>query len=116
MARHEVNVALLNDNCGRVHAEERHGCKVQPLLALRVKHFAALRSVVLARFAAEGKDILAVDEGQRRVEPCCVHLLLRGDVQICISHNAIALGNVLVVPVKHDSTKDVYIAVPGLNG
>ena len=116
MARHQVNVALLNDNCGRVHAEERHGCEVQPLLALRVEHFAALRSVVLARFAAEGQDILSVDEGQRRVEPCRVHLLLWGDVQICISHNAIALGNVLVVPVEHDSTEDVYIAVPGLNG
>ena len=45
-----------------------------------------------------------------------MHLLLWGNVQICISHNAIALGNVLVIPVEHDSTKDVYIAIPGLNG
>ena len=63
MAGHEVNVALLNDNCGRVHAEEWHRGQVQPLLALRVEYFAALRSVVLARFTAESKDILAIDEG-----------------------------------------------------
>ena len=109
MAGHEVNVALLNDDCGRVHAEEGHWCQMQPLLALYVVNFAAFGTVILACFTAEGENVLPVDQGERRVESRRVHLLLRCDAQIGVNLNAFTLGHVLVVLVEHDSTENVDV-------
>ena len=82
---------------------------MQPLLALYVVNFAAFGPVILASFTAKGQNVLSVDEGQRGIESRRVHLLLRSDAQIGINLDAFALGHVLVVLVKHDSTKNVDV-------
>lgn len=111
---HEVHVTLLDHDSRCIHAEEGHWSQVKPLLSLRVIDFAALGAVVLACLPAECEDILAVNEGQRRVKPRRVHLRLLRDVQVWVDFGNLILRDMLAVLVESDATEDVDAAVSGL--